>query len=99
MLQRLLESAINFSNNQVNYPNYQNVAGCGNLFVFKKGPAQAKSLKLPMQERYKYAPDQNLEIFEDLFLANFVTSEGMDYMAKDKGRKETKKPKQIKPKV
>ncbi|PIS22352.1 hypothetical protein COT50_02395 [candidate division WWE3 bacterium CG08_land_8_20_14_0_20_41_10] len=77
-------------------PNYQNVAGCGNLFVFKKGSGQTKSLKLPMQERYKYEPDQSLEIFEDLFLANFeipkTVTRGKPSKATFVYRKESKKP-------
>jgi uncharacterized membrane protein len=77
-------------------PNYQNIAGCGNLFVFKKGPAQVKSLKLPMQERYRYAPDRQLEIFEDLFLADFTLPQkvvrGEPAKATFVYRKESKKP-------
>jgi len=80
----------------INNPNYQNVASCGNLFVFKKGPAQTKSLKLPVQERYKYAPDQNLEIFEDLFLADFETPKAVTRGEPSKAtfvyRKESLKP-------
>lgn len=77
-------------------PNYQNVAGCGNLFVFKKESGQVKSLKLPMQERYKYEPDQKLEIFEDLFLADFeiptTVTRGKPAKAIFVYRKESKKP-------
>jgi uncharacterized membrane protein len=77
-------------------PNYQNVAGCGNLFVFKKGPTQIKSLRLPMQERYNYTPDQNLEIFEDLFLADFKIPQTVNRGSSSKAifvyRKESKKP-------
>jgi len=77
-------------------PNYQNVASCGNLFVFKKSDPQEKSLKLPMQERYKYPVDQNLEIFEDLFLADFnlpnQVVRGTPAKALFVYRKESKKP-------
>ena len=77
-------------------PNYQNVASCGNLFVFKKSDPQEKSLKLPMQERYKYSVDQNLEIFEDLFLADFKLPNQIDRGTPAKAlfvyRKESKKP-------
>ena len=77
-------------------PNYQNVAGCGNLFVFKKVPPQTKSLKLPMQERYRYTPDQKLEIFEDLFLADFRIPQSVTRGEPSKAmfvyRKESKKP-------
>lgn len=77
-------------------PNYKNVAGCGNLFVFQKGPAQEKSLKLPMQERYRYEPDQKLELFEDLFLADFqlpkMVTRGEPSKATFVYRKESKKP-------
>lgn len=77
-------------------PNYTNVASCGNLFVFKKGDPQEKSLKLPMQERYKYPVDQKLEIFEDLFLADFSLpakiTRGEPSQATFVYRKESKKP-------
>jgi len=77
-------------------PNYQNVASCGNLFVFKKSGPQKKSLKLPMQERYKYPVDQKLEIFEDLFLADFNLPKqivrGTPAKALFVYRKESKKP-------
>lgn len=77
-------------------PNYTNVASCGNLFVFKKGAPQEKSLKLPMQERFKYPVDQKLEIFEDLFLADFdlptQITRGEPSKASFVYRKESKKP-------
>jgi len=49
-----------------------------------------------MQERYKYEPDQSLEIFEDLFLANFeipkTVTRGKPSKATFVYRKESKKP-------
>jgi len=99
-IMRILDSDISLVrdvvSDMITNPNYQNVAGCGNLFVFKKGSAQTKSLKLPMQERYKYAPDQKLEIFEDLFLADFeiprTVTRGNPSKATFVYRKESKKP-------
>lgn len=80
----------------VTNPNYQNAASCGNLFVFKKSEPQGKSLRLPIQERYKYAVDQNLEIFDDLFLADFnlpaEITRGVPSKATFVYRKESKKP-------
>lgn len=77
-------------------PNYSNVASCGNLFVFKKGGLQEKSLKLPMQERFKYPIDQKLEIFEDMFLADFNLPKSVTRGEPSKVlfvyRKESKKP-------
>lgn len=77
-------------------PNYENIASCGNLFVFKKSGAKEKSLKLPIQERYKYPVDKNLEIMEDLFVADFFIPQKIKRGEKFKiffaYRKESKKP-------
>lgn len=99
-IMRILDSDISLVRDvvgdMITNPNYKNVAGCGNLFVFKKGPAEIKSLKLPMQERYKYSPDQKLEIFEDLYLADFTlpkeAKRGNAAKATFVYRKESKKP-------
>ncbi|MBU0649639.1 DUF2079 domain-containing protein, partial [Patescibacteria group bacterium] len=77
-------------------PNYTNITSCGNLFVFKKGAPQEKSLKLPMQERYQYPTDQKIELFEDLFLADFRLPQSVNRQEPTKAlfvyRKESKEP-------
>lgn len=77
-------------------PNYDNVVSCGNLFVFKRGLPQNKSQKLPIQTRYKYPTDQNLEILDDLFLADFtlpkIITRGEPSEALFVYRKESNKP-------
>ncbi len=45
--------------------------GCGNLFVFEKTPNASKSMLLPLQERYQYEEQVNLEIFESLTVVDY----------------------------
>lgn len=54
---------------------YENVLSCGNLFVFKRSPNESSYHKLPLQERYDYEKNQNLEIFQGLFLADYKVPE------------------------
>lgn len=99
-IMRILDSDVSLVRDvvgdMITNPNYRNVASCGNLFVFKKDAPQQKSLKFPMQERFKYSVDQNLEIFEELFLADFTLPQKVTRGASSEAvfvyRKESKKP-------
>ncbi len=99
-IMRILDSDVSLVRDvvgdMITNPNYTNVASCGNLFVFKKGASQERTPKLPMQERYRYPVDQRLEIFVDLFLADFrlpkTVTRGKPSKAQFVYRKESKTP-------
>ncbi len=52
--------------------NYELLTGCGNLFVFKRTEPQQKSDLLPLQERFGYPEKFNYEIFNSLFVVDYV---------------------------
>ncbi len=49
--------------------------GCGNLFVFKKVGPHGKDKLLPLQEKFEYAEQVDLEIFQGLTVVDFKLPE------------------------
>ena len=51
--------------------NYELKTGCGNLFVFEKVGPHNKTELLPLQERYDYEEETNMELFQSLHVVDY----------------------------